>query len=131
MVSLAAMTLFAVWRGYDRAVRVDRVPERLDQPAADAAVASRSSLWFAGWALFGLCAAILAGHAALLFVRDQRELNRQYGPLTLEEEIEAEAGELLHGAPGAEAVMIGATDDRDRLRAAARLDVPRPARRVR
>jgi TRAP-type C4-dicarboxylate transport system permease small subunit len=99
MVSLAAMTLFAVWRGY--VVPSESIEfQSVSTSPLQTPLWIPHSLWFAGWALFGLCAAILAGHAALLFVRDQRELNRQYGPLTLEEEIEAEAGELLHGTPG-------------------------------
>ena len=95
MVTLAAMALFAVWRGY--IVPSESIEfQSVSTSPLQTPLWIPHSLWFVGWALFATCAAILAGHAAVLFVRDKRELNRQYGPLTLEEEIEAEAGELLH-----------------------------------
>jgi len=97
MVTLAAMALFAAYRGYT-------VPEEsiefqsVSTSPLQTPLWIPHSLWFLGWLLFAACAAILAWHAAALFLRDKRELNRQYGPLTLEEEIEAEAGEVLHPA---------------------------------
>jgi TRAP-type C4-dicarboxylate transport system permease small subunit len=97
MVTLAAMALFAVYRGYT--VPSESIEfQSVSTSPLQTPLWIPHSLWFLGWALFALCAAILAGHAAMLFVRDKRELNRQYGPLTLEEEIEAEAGEILHPA---------------------------------
>lgn len=97
MVTLAAMALFAVYRGY--VVPSESIEfQSVSTSPLQTPLWIPHSLWFAGWALFALCATILAVHAAVLFVRDQRELNRVYGPLTLEEEIEAEAGEVLHPA---------------------------------
>ncbi len=40
MVTMAVFAVFAAWRGSGRAAGVDRVPERRDQPAPDAAVAA-------------------------------------------------------------------------------------------
>jgi TRAP-type C4-dicarboxylate transport system permease small subunit len=100
MVTLAAMALFAVYRGY--IVPSESIEfQSVSTSPLQTPLWIPHALWFAGWVLFAVCATILAGHAALLFVRDRAELNRQYGPLTLEEEIEAEAGELLHPDPGA------------------------------
>ena len=91
----AAMALFAVYRGYT--VPSESIEfQSVSTSPLQTPLWIPHSLWFIGWALFAACAAILAAHAAILFVRDTRELNRQYGPLTLEEEIEAEAGEVLH-----------------------------------
>jgi TRAP-type C4-dicarboxylate transport system permease small subunit len=97
MVTLAAMALFAVYRGW--VVPAESVEfQSVSTSPLQTPLWIPHSLWFLGWALFALCAAILAAHAGLLFVRDKRALNKTYGPLTLEEEIEAEAGEILHPA---------------------------------
>jgi TRAP-type C4-dicarboxylate transport system permease small subunit len=97
MVTLAAMALFAVYRGY--VVPSESVEfQSVSTSPLQTPLWIPHSLWFLGWALFALCATILACHACLLFVRDKKALNQEYGPLTLEEEIEAEAGELLHPA---------------------------------
>ncbi|WP_439594350.1 TRAP transporter small permease subunit [Falsiroseomonas sp.] len=48
-------------------------------------------IWFAGLALFGLVAAVLALHAATLLLRGRlREVDAWYGPPTVDEEIAAE-----------------------------------------
>lgn len=99
MVTLAAMTVFAAYRGYT--VPAESIEfQSVSTSPLQTPLWIPHSVWFLGWLLFATCAAMLAWHAALLFFRDKRELNRQYGPLTLEEEIEAEAGELLHETPG-------------------------------
>lgn len=99
MVTLAAMAVFAVYRGYT--VPSESIEfQSVSTSPLQTPLWIPHSLWFLGWLVFAVCASILAGHAALLFVRNKRELNRQYGPLTLEEEIQAEAGEVLHPAPG-------------------------------
>jgi TRAP-type C4-dicarboxylate transport system permease small subunit len=95
MVTLAAMALFAVYRGYT--VPSESIEfQSVSTSPLQTPLWIPHSLWFLGWALFALCASVLAAHAAVLFARDKRALNRAYGPLTLEEEIEAEAGEILH-----------------------------------
>ncbi len=50
-------------------------------------------VWFAGLALFGLMATLLALHATTLLLRGRvREVNAWYGPPTVDEEIAAETG---------------------------------------
>ncbi len=68
------------------------------------------SMWLTGWALFTVVAVYMALHSlALLFGGRHVELNKAYGPQTLEEEIESEAGDVLAaeklaaGADGAKA----------------------------
>ena len=54
------------------------------------------SLWLLGYGLFALLAVYLAAHATLLLLNGRHdELNKAYGPQTLEEEIESEAGDVL------------------------------------
>jgi TRAP-type C4-dicarboxylate transport system permease small subunit len=94
MVSLAGMALFAVYRGFV-------VPsESLEFQSVSTSPLQTPlwiphSLWFLGWLMFAICATIFAVHAAFLFIRDKEALNREYGPLTMEEEIAAEAGPLI------------------------------------
>jgi len=72
------------------------------------------SLWFTGYALFAIIAVYLAIHALYLLFRGRNEeLNKHYGPQTLEEEIESEAGDLLkeaHAALAAEAAARAAAE---------------------
>lgn len=98
MVTLAAMALFAVYRGYVVPAESFEFQSVSTSPL-QTPLWIPHSLWFLGWTLFASCALVLAVHAGVLFVRDRRALNKQYGPLTLDEEIEAEAGELLDAAP--------------------------------
>lgn len=50
------------------------------------------TLWLTAWALFALAAFAAAAHACrLLLARKWTEVNRRYGPQTLEEEIESES----------------------------------------
>jgi TRAP-type C4-dicarboxylate transport system permease small subunit len=94
MVSLAAMTLFAVYRGF--IVPSESIEfQSVSTSPLQTPLWIPHGLWFLGWLLFALCASILAGHATYLFFRDQSALNQHYGPLSLEEEIAAEAGDLL------------------------------------
>jgi hypothetical protein len=54
------------------------------------------SMWLTGWALFTVVAVYMALHSlALLMTGRHAELNKAYGPQTLEEEIESEAGDVL------------------------------------
>lgn len=100
MLSLAAMSLFAVWRGWQ--VPAESIEfQSVSTSPLQTPLWIPHSAWFAGWALFALCASILAAHALLLFVRDVQRLNKAYGPITLDEEIEAEAGEVLRSVDAA------------------------------
>ena len=51
--------------------------------------------WMIGLLLFALCAGAMAAHAFWLLLSDRARLNLFYGPLTLDEEIEAEMGSIL------------------------------------
>ena len=56
------------------------------------------SLWFVGWSLFARRRLHARLHACWLFVHDRRGGSTAcYGPLTLDEEIDAETGGI--GAP--------------------------------
>jgi hypothetical protein len=66
------------------------------------------SMWYVGIVLFAAITLYLALNSVWLLARGRvDELNRYYGPQTLEEEIESEAGDVLkevaHSAPGAKA----------------------------
>jgi len=53
------------------------------------------SAWLAGIALFALAAGTLAGHALWLLLTDWRAVNQHYGPITVEEEVEAEVDAVI------------------------------------
>jgi TRAP-type C4-dicarboxylate transport system permease small subunit len=89
MVTLAGFAAFALWRGYDvlsesiefRAVATNPLQTPLWIPQA---------IWLAGVGLFAAFAAAYAIHALFLFVREPRRLNRLYGPVTAQDEVDAE-----------------------------------------
>jgi TRAP-type C4-dicarboxylate transport system permease small subunit len=62
------------------------------------------SLWLAGLVIFALVAVPLALHASWLFLTDQARLNRLYGPMTLQEEVELEAGAVVTRTGGKDAL---------------------------
>ena len=61
------------------------------------------SLWLFGFGVFALVAVLVALHAAWLLLADRERLNRLYGPVTLDEEVELEAGAVLARTGGKEA----------------------------
>jgi hypothetical protein len=81
-----------VWRG------IGIVAQSVDMQATSASPLQTplwlpQSLWLAGWSIF----ALIALHHAIDTVRllgNVPELNRRYGPATLDEEIRAETGSL-------------------------------------
>lgn len=89
MVTLAGFAGFALWRGYDvlsesiefRAVATNPLQTPLWIP---------QSIWLAGVALFAIFAAAYALHSCFLFARDPRRLNLLYGPVTAQDEVDAE-----------------------------------------
>lgn len=93
MFTLAAMAIFAVWRGLDVLKESlefqSRAPTPLQTP-----LWIPQAFWLAGLAFFALVATALALHAGVLMVRDRGRLNTFYGPPSLEEEIEKEVGAL-------------------------------------
>lgn len=89
MVSLAGFAIFAVWRGYDVLAESIEFRSSATNPLQTPLWIPQSA-WLIGVGLFALFAAFYAMHAAALFVRDRRRLNRLYGPATAQDEVEAE-----------------------------------------
>jgi TRAP-type mannitol/chloroaromatic compound transport system permease small subunit len=95
MVTLAAMAVFAVSRGWVVLSESIEFQSHSTTPLQTPMWVPQS-LWLTGWALFTVVAAYLAGHCLALLWRGRHdEVNTLYGPQTLDEEIEAEAGEVL------------------------------------
>jgi TRAP-type C4-dicarboxylate transport system permease small subunit len=95
MVTLAGMAVFAVLRGYVVLSESIEFQSHSTTPL-QTPMWIPQSLWLLGWALFTVVAVYMALHAVkLLFGGRHTELNTFYGPQTLDEEIEAEAGEVL------------------------------------
>lgn len=106
MISLAAMAVFAVWRCYAVFAESIEFQSRATTPL-QTPLWIPQGLWLTGWALFAIVAVFMACHAVWLSVQGRHEaLNTCYGPQTLLEEIESEAGEVL-AAVKAEANLIG------------------------
>jgi len=107
MLSMAVFAVFAAWRGSVvlmesiefQSVATNPLQTPLWQP---------QSLWLAGIGLFAAIAVAYAAHAVSLFVRGSPALNRFYGPMTAQDELEAEMTARLereaqaasHPAPG-------------------------------
>jgi TRAP-type C4-dicarboxylate transport system permease small subunit len=89
MVTLALFAAFAAWRGTVvlmesiefQSVATNPLQTPLWQP---------QSLWLGGIYLFAAIAAAYAVHAVLLYARGAAQLNRFYGPMTAQDELEAE-----------------------------------------
>jgi TRAP-type mannitol/chloroaromatic compound transport system permease small subunit len=99
---LAGLAAFATWRGWavlEESIEFDaHAVTPLGTP-----LWIPQSLWLAGFAAFAITALLLALHALWLLAADHARLNRLYGPITLEEEVEAEAGAVLARTAGKEA----------------------------
>jgi TRAP-type C4-dicarboxylate transport system permease small subunit len=107
MVTLAAMVLFAAFRGWNVLSETIEFQSTATTPL-QTPMWIPQSMWYVGIVLFAAITLYLAANSVWLLVRGQdEELNRYYGPQTLEEEIESEAGDVLkevaHSAPGAKA----------------------------
>ncbi len=95
MVTLAGMAVFAVLRGYVVLAESIEFQSHSTTPL-QTPMWIPQSLWLTGWALFAVVAVYLAAHCLQLLLRGRHdEVNAAYGPQTLEEEIESEAGEVL------------------------------------
>ena len=89
MTTMALFAVFATWRGSVvlmesiefQSVATNPLQTPLWQP---------QSLWLLGLALFAAIAVAYAVHAALLYARGSAQLNRLYGPMTAQDELEAE-----------------------------------------
>lgn len=98
IVTLAGMATFATWRGWAVLSESIEFQSRATTPL-QTPMWIPQSLWLAGWALFAALALLMAGHSVWLALRGRmNEVDAAYGPQTLDEEIEAEAGEVLAAA---------------------------------
>ena len=89
MVTMAAFAIFAAWRGLTvllesiefQSVASNPLQTPLWQPQL---------LWLVGLVLFALISLAYALHALLLLARGDPNLNRFYGPASVQDELEAE-----------------------------------------
>jgi TRAP-type C4-dicarboxylate transport system permease small subunit len=94
IVTLAAIAVFAAYRAYQVLVETIDLGSTAASPLATPLWIPQS-LWVLGFAVFAVMASIAAAYACiLLLAKNWPELNRRYGPQTLEEEIESET--MLH-----------------------------------
>ncbi len=95
MVTLAGMALFAVSRGWVVLSESIEFQSHSTTPL-QTPMWLPQSMWLTGWALFTVVALYMALHSLVLLLGGRHaELNKAYGPQTLEEEIESEAGDVL------------------------------------
>ena len=91
---LAAMAVYAAWRGWHVLEESLEFQSHANSPL-QTPLWLPQSLWLAGLVMFALAATAMGAHACWLLLVDRARLNRLYGPMTLEEEVEAEAGIVL------------------------------------
>lgn len=102
MLTLTALAVLCLWRG------LHVVLESIDMKSTAATPLATpmwipQTIWLAGYALFAAVSLLAAWHALQLFAKGRRaQLNDQFGPQTLAEEIEAETE--LHLNPPAQAM---------------------------
>ncbi len=108
MVTLAGMAVFAVLRGWVVLSESIEFQSHSTTPL-QTPMWIPQSLWLAGWALFTVVAVYMAVHCLGLLLRGSHaEVNKAYGPQTLEEEIESEAGDVLAGIAAENQVLASA-----------------------
>lgn len=101
MITLAAMALFFVYRAFDVVAESIALRSTAASPLATPLWIPQS-IWLFAYAVFAVTASIAAGYAVALLARGAwPELNRRYGPQTLEEEIESESTVHLAKIPPA------------------------------
>jgi TRAP-type C4-dicarboxylate transport system permease small subunit len=102
MVTLAATVSFAVYRGWNVLSETIEFQSTATTPL-QTPLWIPQSMWYVGIVLFAVIALYLAVHSVYLLVRgDVAGVNRHYGPQTLEEEIESEAGDVLKDVKSAQ-----------------------------
>lgn len=90
MLTLAALAFLCLWRGSQVVLESIDLKATASTPLATPMWLPQS-IWLAGYVLFAVVAAWAAIHALRVFLRGDIEgLNDQFGPQTLDEEIEAE-----------------------------------------
>jgi TRAP-type C4-dicarboxylate transport system permease small subunit len=100
---LAGLAAFAVWRGWAVLSESIEFQSRANSPLQTPLWLPQSA-WLAGIAVFAAAAGAMAAHALMLLATDWRRVNRLYGPLTVEEEVDIEVGAVhARGGAGGEA----------------------------
>lgn len=107
MVTLAGMVQFAAFRSWNVLSETIEFQSTATTPL-QTPMWIPQSMWYVGIVLFAAITLYLALNSLWLLARGRvDELNRYYGPQTLAEEIESEAGDVLkdvrQSAPGAKA----------------------------
>lgn len=104
MVTLAGLATYSALRGWTVLAESIEFQSVSSTPAQTPLWAPQAA-WLAGLVLFALFALAYAMHSVVLLVRGAPELNRWYGPHTVEEELEEELAaardrDLHRGTPG-------------------------------
>lgn len=95
MVTLMLMAVFAVLRGWVVLSESIEFQSRATTPL-QTPMWIPQSMWFTGWLLFAVVSVYMAAHCLWLVAQGRHDtVNALYGPQTLDEEIESEAGEVL------------------------------------
>jgi TRAP-type C4-dicarboxylate transport system permease small subunit len=92
-VTLAAVAVLAATKGWSALAESIEFKSRSTTPLQVPMWVPQSG-WFAGLALFAAVASAMAIHAVYLLIRRHADVNRLYGPLTVEEEIAIETGSI-------------------------------------
>lgn len=93
-VSLAGLAVFAAYRSWTVLEESIEFQSHANSPLGTPMWLPQS-LWLLGLVAFAVVAVAFAGHAAWLTLTDWRQVNRLYGPMTIDEEVETEAGAIL------------------------------------
>jgi len=102
VLTLAGMAVFCAWRGWHE-VAANFASGRPANTPLQTPIWIPQALWFAGLVMFAVTTVAAALHALGLLVRDRAELDRLYGPASLEEEVKTEVSQLetrLHEEEG-------------------------------
>ncbi|MDO9710086.1 TRAP transporter small permease subunit [Paracraurococcus lichenis] len=98
---LTALAIFAALRGWSVLEESLLFQSHANSPLQTPMWLPQSA-WLAGLVAFALAAGAFAAHALWLLLTDWPKVNRWYGPMTLEEEVESEAGAVISRAEGRE-----------------------------
>ncbi len=89
MLTLAALATYSALRGWS--VLAESIEfQSVSSTPAQTPLWAPQTLWLAGLTLFAVFAIAYAAHAVVLLLRGAPELNRWYGPHTVQEELDEE-----------------------------------------
>ncbi len=100
---LAGIAVFAVMRGWDVLDETLLFDAHAVTPLGTPLWIPQG-LWLLGLVVFTIVAVALALHAAWLLLTNRGRVNRLYGPITLDEEVELEAGAVVARTGGKDAM---------------------------